>query len=300
MKKYIRLLTLCLALLFAGSIIAACDGGQDEAIRIVSKNYTEQRLMGAMLAEYLEAKGYQTRVSELGGTMLAYNALKNDDADIYVEYTGTAYGAILNESDVLNADATYSFVADVFDHEHDILWGPPLGFNNTYVLSVTAERAEELELKTTSDLIPYAQDMVIGSDAEFANRNDGYPGLLDAYDGLEFKELIAMDQNLTYNALRNGDLDVNVSFATDGRIAALNLVNLEDDVRFFPPYDAAPIYTKKALARYPDLADLLAALADRWDDEAMQGYNFLVDDTENGLAINDVAKIMLQDVGLID
>lgn len=298
MKKGMKvsaLAALALALLL---LSAGCSKPEEtKTVRIVHKNFTEQRLMGQVLSVYLEAKGFKTEVSELGGTMLCFNAVNNGDADMYAEYTGTGYMAILEQTEILPADETYDFVKTHFEEDYGITWLEPMGFNNTYILSVTAETADAYNLKTTSDLIPVSGGMVIGSDSEFANRTDGYPGLLEAYPGLGFQELVTMDQGLTYQALATGDLDVNVSFSTDGRIAKFNLVNLEDDAHFFPPYYCAPIMKQAFADENPGVAEALTALGGLWSDEDMQGYNLLVDE---GADARDVAAQMLADAGLIE
>ena len=193
MKKK-KLLSIFMVTIIAAGLLAGCtsktsENNDKDAIRIVHKNFTEQRLVGQLFSVYLESKGFKTTVSELGGTMLCFNALKGGDADLYAEYTGSGYMGILGETEILSADATYDYVKNTFENDYGITWLKPLGWNNTYILSVTSQTAQDLGLKTTSDLIPYSGTMVIGCTAEFANRTDGYPGLVEAYPGLSFKRL---------------------------------------------------------------------------------------------------------------
>lgn len=296
MKKVMKLLVFSMVTLVL-LLSVGCSASESETIRIVHKNYTEQRLLGEMVGVYLDAKGYTTTVSELGGTMLCFNALKNDDADMYIEYTGTGYGAILNQTEILSPDETYDYVKAEFEKQYGITWLDPMGFNNTYILSVRPETAEKYNLTKTSDLIGISDEMIISSDSEFASRTDGYPGMLEAYPGLAFKELKTMDQGITYQALANGETDVNVSFSTDGRIAKFNLVNLEDDKQFFPPYYCAPILKQAFTQEHPEIVEALRALGGMWSEEEMQQYNLLVDD---GADAREVAKQMLKDIGLID
>lgn len=291
------LFTLAIAVVISVSLLTGCSGGSSgEAVRIVHKNYTEQRIIGQMLSVFLENRGFETEVKELGGTMLTFNALVNDDADLYAEYTGTAYMAILNETEILPTEETYNFVSSAFNEEYGISWLNPLGFNNTYILSVTNDTQRELGLNNTSDLIPYSKDMIIGSDSEFVSRTDGLPGLLKAYPGMEFAKTIPMDQGLTYEALRNGELDVNVSFSTDGRIAKFDLVNLEDDAGFFPPYYCVPIIRQDLLEAKPEVGAALEELNNLWTDEDMQEYNLAVDEGAN---VRDIATQMLEDAGVL-
>ena len=303
MKK-LKLLSLFMAAVIAVCLMAGCgseeesgDNSNNETIvRIVHKNFTEQRLVGQMLSVYLESEGFQTTVSELGGTMLCFDALNEGEADLYAEYTGSGYMGILGETEILSPSETYDYVKNAFEEEYGITWLKPLGWNNTYILCVTSQTAQDLNLKTTSDLIPYSKEMVMGCTAEFANRTDGYPGLTEAYPGLSFKEVMSMDQGLTYDALKNGELDANVAFSTDGRIAKFDLVTLEDDAAFFPPYHCAPILKKSFADGHQDLVNALELLENKWSDSDMQTYNLRVDEGEDA---RDVATEMLMDAGVL-
>ncbi len=274
----------------------SCGAKSSDVIKITHKDYTEQRITGQLMSVYLESKGFKTEVAELGGTMLCYTALKNGDVDLYAEFTGTAYGAILGHTDILGTQETYDAVKSETEQKDGITWLDPLGWNNTYVLSIRSDTAEQYNLKTVEDLIAYSKDMVIGCDKEFQNRADGLPGLKEAYPGLVFKSEVAMDQGLTYAALNNGDLDVNVSYSTDGRIAKFNLVNLEDNKNFFPPYYVTPIIKMDYAEKNPDVVAALKELGGHWTDNDMQKYNQIVDD---GGDSKQVATQMLKDAGLI-
>lgn len=272
------------------------DGKTDEVIRICHKNYTEQRFTGQLLSVYIEENtDYKTEVTELAGTMLCYNALKNKQSDLYAEFTGSAYGAILGQTEILSVEETYDYVKTQCEERDGITWLKPLGWNNTYVLSVTKETAEELGVKTISDLIPHAKDMIIGGDNEFVARTDGLPGLKEAY-GIEFAKEMPMDQGLTYAALRDGELDVNSSFSTDGRIAKYDLVNLEDDKSFFPPYYVTPILRMDYAEKHPELVELLNKLGDQFTEEELQQINLSIDEGANA---REVAVKVLKDKGLI-
>jgi glycine betaine/choline ABC-type transport system substrate-binding protein len=234
-------------------------------------------------------------VTEFGGTLLCYEALKNGQMDLYAEFTGTAYGAILQQTETLGVQETYDYVKQACEERDGITWLEPLGWNNTYVLSVRKETAEELGIKTISDLVPHAKDMVLGGDNEFMARQDGLLGLKEMY-GIEFAKEMPMDQGLTYEALRNGDLDINSSFSTDGRIAKFNLFNLEDDKHFFPPYYVTPILRMDYADEHPDLVELLNKLGDQFNDEELQQINLRIDEGEDA---REVATEVLKDKGLI-
>lgn len=293
MKRILSILLLALLTLSLG--LTGCSK-KDDVIKITHKDYTEQRITGQLLSVYLESKGYSTEVAELSGTMLCYTALKNGDVDLYAEFTGTAYGAIYDQTDIIGVQETYDYVKERAEAEDGVTWLDPLGWNNTYVLSVRAETAEEYNIVTIEDLIPYAPDMIMGCDDEFQNRSDGLPGLKEFYPGLEFKDEVAMDQGLTYAALQNGDIDVNVSYSTDGRIAKFGLVNLVDNENFFPPYYVTPIVRMDYAEENPEVIEALRELGGKWNDEDMQNYNLMVDE---GADAREVATLMLEDAGLI-
>lgn len=294
MKKVVSIL---LVVLFAMSLLLTGCAEKETVIKITHKDYTEQRITGQLLSVYLESKGFATEVTELSGTMLCYTALKNDDVDMYAEFTGSAYAAVFDQTEIIGEQATYDYVKEMSETTDGITWLKPLGWNNTYVLSVRAETAEEFNLKTVEDLIAVAPDMIMGCDDEFQNRADGLPGLQEAYAGLEFADVVSMDQGLTYTALNNGDIDVNVSYSTDGRIAKLGLINLEDSKKFFPPYYVTPILKMEFAEANPEVVAALNELGGHWTtDEEMQKYNLMVDEGESTV---DVATMMLEDAGLI-
>ncbi len=293
MKK--TLIILLVATLALSLCLTGC-AKKDAVITITHKDYTEQRLTGQLMSIYLQEKGFSTKVTELSGTMLCYTALKNGDVDIYAEYTGTAYGAIFDQTDIIGVQETYDYVKEQSELRDGITWLEPLGWNNTYILSVRSETAEEFNLKTVDDLIAVAPNMVMGCDDEFQNRSDGLPGLQQVYAGLEFSDVVSMDQGLTYAALNNGDIDVNVSYSTDGRIAKFGLVNLEDNKNFFPPYYVTPIIRTETAEANPEIVEALNELGGHWTDEDLQKFNLMVDE---GADPKEVATQMLKDAGLI-
>lgn len=286
-----------LIMIMASVLVLSMAGcSSNDVIKITHKDYTEQRITGQLMALYLESKGFETEVIELSGTMLCYNALKNGDVDMYSEFTGSAYGAIFNQTEILGIQETYDYVKNESEKQDGITWLTPLGWNNTYVLSVRQETADEHDLATISDLVALSKNMVLGSDDEFINRADGLVGLKVMYPGLEFSKEVSMDQGLTYSALKNAEIDVNTSYSTDGRIAKFNLVNLEDDKNFFPPYYVTPILKLEFAEENPEVVAALEELGGRWTEAEMQIYNLMVDEGESA---TDVAMLMLMDAGLL-
>lgn len=297
MKKIIKFIPLMLIIAVLSMMsLSGCTKRDENTIIISTKNYTEQRIIGQMLSIYIEENSdYDTKVKELGGTMLCYNALKKGEIDLYAEYTGSAYAAILGQTGNLSPSDTYDYVKSECESKDGITWLDPLGWNNTYVLSVTQATADKYNLKSISDLIPLANTMAISSDNEFIVRYDGLKGLKQAY-GLTFKEERAMDQGLTYAAVRDGQVDVNSSFSTDGRITKFGLVNLVDDKNFFIPYYVTPILKMDYAEKHPELVTLLKALNNVWNEVEMQSYNLKVDE---GADVKVVAREMLTDKNLI-
>ncbi|MGD1819624.1 MAG: glycine betaine ABC transporter substrate-binding protein [Pleomorphochaeta sp.] len=273
----------------------SCDS-KDPIITIVNKNFTEQRIIAEALKQYLEVRGFNVEVKELGGTLQCFNAIKSGDADLYCEYTGTTYRAIFGQTDNLSIEDTYNYVKDRCEEEFGITWLRPLGFNNTYVITVTQDLVNKYNLKTISDLKPIANNLVLGGPFEFAVREyDGYPALIREY-GFEFKAYKAMDPALTTKALLNGAIDLNTYFSTDGRIAKNNFINLEDDKNVFPPYYCTPIMKADFAKANSEVVKALNELENVISDKDMQYYNLIADE---GLSIEETAKKLLEDKDLI-
>ena len=279
-------------LLLAGySSLAAND-----IVRIGHREFAEQRILGQLFAAYLESKGYKTEVSEFSSTWSIFNALQNGDIDVYSDYTGALYGVIFEQYAPLGKDDTYNYVKKRLEREYDITLLNPLGWNNSYVLSVLPETANKYHLKTISDIVRVSNLMILGSDSEFANRLDGLLGLSKTYAGLNFKNTKSMDQALTYQALVDRKTDINASYSTDAQIEKFGLVNLIDDRNFFPPYYVTPVLKMSFAAENPGVVAALEALQNQWTEAEITHYNYLVDEGQDPRA---VAEMMLRDKGLI-
>jgi osmoprotectant transport system permease protein len=267
-------------------------------VRITTKNFTEQVILGEIMAQLIEAKTdlIVDRRFNLGGTMICHGALVSGEVDLYAEYTGTALRAILDAPAISDPDKAFQFVADAYREQFGLIWLRPFGFDNTYAITVRAADAKRRGWNQISDLIEDSPKLRAGFTAEFAERPDGYPGIRRAY-GLEFGELRDLDPSLMYEAASKGEVDVICGFATDGRIASYNLVPLKDDLRFFPPYYAAPVIRKQVLRNHPEIEDVLSYLGGRLDDTAMQRLNLEVDGEGRDPA--EVAKTYLNIQGLL-
>lgn len=272
----------------------------DNKIVIASKNFTEQIILGNMLEQLIEAKTdiqVETNLN-LGGTQIAYSALKKGSVDLYVEYTGTAYVNLLNiEDGNTNPDEVYNIVNERLRSEEVVEFLNPLGFNNTYAIAIRKDTAEQYNLAKVSDLTPISGELLIGPTIEFSNREDGLLGLNKAYN-LNFKAVKAVEGGLRYTALMNNESDAIDAFTTDGLLDKLGLVVLEDDKSFFPPYYAAPLIRMDTLEKHPELKEVLNMLAGKITDEKMRKLNFEVD--VNGRDPKIVANEFLVEEGYIE
>jgi glycine betaine/choline ABC-type transport system substrate-binding protein len=297
MKKVLGKATImmvaCVLLFFA--VYSFSSLAANDVVRIGHRDFAEQRIVGQLLAVYLESKGYKTEVSEYKSTWSIFDALQKGSIDVYADYTGSIYGVIFNQSKALSEKQTYNYVKNRLEKEYGTTLLTPLGWNNTYVLSVRPETAEKYRLKTISDIIPVANQMILGSDEEFPYRKDGLIGLSETY-GLNFKYTKSMPQALTYQALVDGRTDINASYSTDGQIKLFGLVNLIDDKHFFPPYYVTPILKMEFAEKNPGVVAALEELGNQWTEEEITKYNLMVDEGQNP---RTVAEMMLREKGLI-
>lgn len=272
------------------------EGGA--TLRIASKNFTEQFILGELVAQLIETRTELAveRRFGLGGTMIAHGALSRGEVDVYVEYTGTALTAILQRDVVTDPDSALRIVRKAYCDRFDAEWLQPFGFNNTYALAVRFADASEFGWGNISDLSSRASQLRAGFPSEFMERPDGYPHLRRVY-GFSFGTVVDVDPAIMYEAVAKAELDVISAFATDGRIEAYDLVLLTDDAHAFPPYYAAPVVRRQALQEHPGLREVLAPLASLIDDATMRRLNFQVD--ERGESPADVARSFLRNNQLL-
>ena len=245
-------------------------------VTVSSKDFTESVLLAETVAQMLEAKNIQVDRVELAGN-LSHSALIAGQIDLYPEYTGTSFAAILHHKPISDPKAVYDQVKREYAEAFDVEVSPPLGFENTFAILVRGEDARRLNLKTISQAAKYTPQWRAGFGQDFMSRADGYAGFSRAY-GLRFAESpneMALD--LTYTALSSRKVDLIAGNSTDGRIAALDLVQLEDDRHYFPPYEAVFLARKDALARVPALAEVLQKLGGAISTDEMRKLNYQVD-----------------------
>jgi len=273
MKRFAVLFCCGLALL-----TASC-GARRNRIVIGSKNFTEQLILGELLAQQIEQKtGLAVeRRFYLAGTYICQQALLAGRIDMYAEYTGTALTAILKEKPSSNHQEVYAQVKEQYARRFRLAATEPLGFDNTFAMVVRGEDAQRLNLRTISQAAQYAPQWRAGFGYEFMERPDGYEGLARTY-GLHFAAPPRiMDLGLLYRALREKEVDIVAGSATDGLINALGFVVLQDDRHYFPPYDAVPIVREQTLQEHPEVKAALDALAGRVTEEDMRRMNYAVD-----------------------
>ena len=265
---------------------AAC-ATRARGITVGSKNFTEQLVLGELLAQYLQSVCHMPvdRRFYLAGTYICQQALLAGRIDVYVEYTGTALAAILKQNASGDSQAVYEQVKAEYRRKFGLDVMPPLGFNNSFAMVMRGDDARRLGVSTLSQLARVAPQMRLGVGYEFLERQDGYKGLVSTY-GLKFAEAPrVMDLGLLYRALQNKSVDVVAGNNTDGLIAALGLVVLEDDKHYFPPYDAVPIVRPQLFEECPQARAAFERLAGRITADDMRKMNYAVDGEKKDAAV---------------
>jgi osmoprotectant transport system substrate-binding protein len=301
MKIWRRWLSPVALFVCAALVTVACAGnnGGNDVLRVGSKDFTEQLILGEMYALVLEDAGYQVeRKLNLGGTPVAQAALESGEIDMYPEYTGTGLLTVLKAEVDSDPAAVYETVSTQYQEQFDLVWLEPSPMNNTQALAMTQERSSELGITTISDFAAQASDLTLIGPPEFEVREDGLPGLQAAYGNFQLGSYKAVDAGLRYRGLVDGEADVAVAFGTDGEISAFDLVVLEDDRQLFPPYQVAPVVRQAVLEANPEVQDILNGLAPLITNEVMQSLNYQV--TGEGQEPDVVAQQFLQESGLLE
>jgi osmoprotectant transport system substrate-binding protein len=280
-----RRIAICLVGLLC--FAAACGKPAQSHLTIGSKFFTEQVILAELLAQHIEARTniHVERKTNLGGTLLVHKALLAGDLDLYIEYTGTALTAVLNESPgTENSTAIYNRVKQQYAQRFNLELTEPLGFENTFAMVIRGDDANNLHLHTMSDLAPIAPRWHAGVGYEFLERPDGFRGWSDRYKLRFAASPKVMDLGLLYRALLDHQVDIVAGNSTDGLIDSLHLVALEDDLHYFPPYDAVPIVRHDALEKFPQLRAALADLSGKITAAEMRHLNAEVDADQRDVA----------------
>lgn len=267
-------------LLIMSVMLSACNEQDNSTIRVGSMVTTESQILAHMIKDMIE---YYTDeevelINNLGSSIVLHQAMLSGDANISaVRYTGTDLMGALKQEPTSDPEEALEIVQRLFQEQYNMTFMDSYGFNNTYAFMVTRETAEKYQLKTVSDFKAVAQDLAVGVDTSWMNREgDGYKAFSETYD-LEFGRVFPMQIGLVYDAVEQGELDAVLGYTTDGRIASYDLVILEDDLQFFPPYDASPFANTDLLEEKPEVKKVLELLVGQISTAEMQRLNFLAD-----------------------
>lgn len=291
-RLFICFLFVNFLLLFHINTQASTKSNNTDIIKVGGKVFTEQNILVDLIKIYLEDKGYKVQTQKnLGGTFVAYEALKNGNLDIYVEYSGTSYHSIFKQNKILSEDKTYLWLKEKFKQESIYLF-KSLGFSNSYALITPKDK----NYQTINDLKDQSRELSIGFEHELLSRPDGYYNLVKAYE-LKFKNPKTMNVGLMYEALKNNQLDVGIGYVTDGRNKAYGMKILTDTLDFFPKYNASIMAKTSVLQKHANLESVLMALTGQINDDEMTQMNYEVDALKR--SSNVVAKNFLFKKGLI-
>jgi len=290
--------TIPIAFLLLLTASFGCAGRRGNRIIIGAKNFTEQEVLAEILAQHLGARTaleVEKRIN-LGGTLIAVQAIQSGEIDAYVEYTGTALTAVLGESPSRSKEDVLRRVKEGYSSRFGVEVLDPLGFENSFAIVVRGEDARRLRLKKVSDIRPYAPQWRAGFGYEFMERADGYPGLARKY-GLTFgRPPRILDLGLLYRALNEKQVDLVAGNSTDGVILTLDLTVLEDDQHYFPPYEAVPVVRKEFLAAHSEARAALRELQGKFTEDEMRHLNYAVDGEHRD--VREVVREFLRSKGL--
>lgn len=302
MKGILKWISLCMLGVFLVVGSGCGSSGNQQEVVIASINTAETQILSEMIKQLLEANLDITveHKRNFQGSSAAQQALETGDVQIYNSYTGTQFTGVLGmdvTEEWKDRQKVYNYVKDKYHEKYGVKVFEPYGFNNTYIVALRKETAEQLGVKSTSELVPLASKMSIATDPTFMERKgDGWKEFAETY-GLDFKEVSGMSYDLMYQALKNKEVDAAVAYSTDGRIVAFDLVTLEDDKNFFPPYDCALFIKEDLLEKYPEIEEIVAPLIGAIDEETMSKLNSQVDSEKK--EPKDVANEYLKEQGLI-
>jgi glycine betaine/choline ABC-type transport system substrate-binding protein len=286
----------CLIVGLWASGIVGCT--KERPITVGSKNFTEQVILGEIVAQHLEHRlgRHVDRQLNLGGTLLVHQALVNGDIDLYPEYTGTALTAILKLPPAYDPAAAMALVRAEYHTRFGVEWMDPLGFNNTFAMVIRGEDARKSKTATLSEAALYRPGWNLGVGYEFQQRSDGLAGLLKTYHLPILGSPTTMDLGLLYKALEQQQVNMVAGSATDGQLSVLDVLVLRDDKRYFPPYDCALAVRSKSLEANPPLRQALTELAGLFTDLTIRKLNYQVDAAHR--PVREVAEQFLRDAGL--
>ena len=297
-KVNFKLIILGLFIIIFGAYFSL-NSKKDKTINIATKPMTEGYILGQMLTELIEQDtdlkvNMTTGVG--GGTSNIHPAMLKGEFDLYPEYTGTSWEAVLKKEGSYD-ESKFDELQKEYKEKYNLEYVNLYGFNNTYGLAVNRDIAEKYNLKTYSDLATVSNNLIFGAEYDFFEREDGYKELQKVYN-VDFKKKIDMDIGLKYQAMKDKKIDVMVIFTTDGQLAISDVVVLEDDKKMYPSYRAGTVVRSEILSKYPELKPVLEKLNNILDDKTMADLNYQVE--SEGKKPEDVAREYLQEKGLLE
>ena len=297
-KVNFKLIILGLFIIIFGAYFSL-NSKKDKAINIATKPMTEGYILGQMLTELIE-QDTDLKVNMTngvgGGTSNIHPAMLKGEFDLYPEYTGTSWEAVLKKEGSYD-ESKFDELQKEYKEKYNLEYVNLYGFNNTYGLAVNKDIAEKYNLKTYSDLAAVSNNLIFGAEYDFFEREDGYKELQKVYN-VDFKKKIDMDIGLKYQAMKDKKIDVMVIFTTDGQLAISDVVVLEDDKKMYPSYRAGTVVRSEILSEYPELKPVLEKLNNILDDKTMADLNYQVE--SEGKKPEDVAREYLQEKGLLE
>jgi osmoprotectant transport system substrate-binding protein len=295
MPKAITILTALMMTLLLS--LSGCSS--KDTIKIGAATYTETKIMAAVYKELIEDRTdlKVDIIPDLLSNSMILKAMDRDDIDMSLMYSGVVFNNFFPVKQTTDREAVLKQAQEGFDRHYDLKWFDPLGFENTYALTVREDVAKEKNLENVSDLQKYQSDMEFGVDSSWMERKqDGYPAFIEHYH-FNFQKAYSMDVNLVYEAVANKRVDVVLAYSTDPRLIEYNLKTLKDDKRFFPPYDASMVARNEILEEHPELTDIIEELTGKIDEQTITKLNYEVD--INSRSERDVAREFLQKEGLL-
>ncbi|MCL2205563.1 MAG: hypothetical protein FWB82_03475 [Treponema sp.] len=294
MKKSIALF---LSVVVLSVVLSGCARRDGNVIVIGAADYTEQFILGYVMQILIdETTDFNTRlVSNLSNTVL-FTAFTTGSVDLYIEYTGTIYGSFFGYTEIRTPDEVFQITRDGMRTRHNVRMLERIGFNNTYAMAVRPDTAQQFNLRTITDLARASPELTLGATIEFVNREDGLLGIQRVY-GVNFRNVIPLQGALRYTALMNDEIQVTSAFSTDGMLLRHQLVVLEDDLAFFPPYHAVVMIREETAQEFPELVTVMNRLIGTLDDYSMRELNYRVDVLHESPAA--VARSFLRNAGLI-
>lgn len=299
MRKWKKSIALFVVLVMVGTL-AACGGSGAAKISFGAQTYTETKIIAEMYKALIEDRTdiEVDIVKDLSASPIVISAMEQDEIQMASLYSGEVFNGYFDIVETNDREAVLKQAQDGFDEHYNFKWFDSYGFENTYAFTVRQELADEHNLEKISDVADMAADLRLGIDTTWLERpSDGYPDFIEHY-GIEFGNTFPMDINLVYEAVASDEVDIVLAYSTDPRLQEFNLKTLEDDMAFFPPFDASAVVKNETLEAYPELEEVISLLVGQIDATTITSLSFEVDVNQRGDA--EVAQEFLRERGLLE